>query len=336
MLVRPERKIVDYLTRYFTNTLVKYLRLTRTTLRWSGITAEALEGVTTSLADVQKEILKHLTPPAATPNSGSTSKRRRCPILLGHSLESDLNALHLAHPRVIDTALLFHHPRAFAFSGAPREEGESLAMLKPAMKPGLAWLTRTFCGRVIQQQPIATGPLQGKVDKVGHDAEEDARACIELLRKKLEGPPGFGEVENRYETERLWERLGRRQSEGAKGKKALRCAVVDRPNGGSFAGATQHGVDVTSCSNDDEVVKGVLKCVLHGAKPTPASKEDGVAMEEDGHDSNSRDISDNDTVPFDFIWARLGELAESGGCKSSTISSPTRPTFLRVFILRLV
>lgn len=200
---------------------------------------------------------------------------------------------------MIDTALLFHHPRAFAFASS-REEGE-LSALKPHMKPGLAWLTKTFCQRIIQQQPIATGPLQGKVERVGHDAEEDARACIELLQRKIMGPPGFGEVENKFETERIWEKLGRRSSNqndapGATKKRKLRCAVVDRPNGGSFASASQNGVAVVPCANDDETMKGIMKCVLQTKK-----RED--AMDEDDPEA-----------PYDFIWARLGDVAESGGC----------------------
>jgi DNA polymerase III epsilon subunit-like protein len=108
---------------------------------FSGITAEALDPVTTMLADVQT-YLRTLIQPST--------------ILLGHSLESDLHALQLAHPRCIDTALLFHHSR-----GRP-------------LKPGLAWLTRKWLGRTIQDR----GPG-------GHNPEEDARACIDLLKAKI-------------------------------------------------------------------------------------------------------------------------------------------------------
>jgi RNA exonuclease 1 len=104
--------------------------------------------VTTTLADVQKHLLSLLAPVGG---SGGV------PILLGHSLESDLRALKLAHPRVIDTALSFHHPR-----GRP-------------MKPGLAWLARKWLNRYIQNRGDG-----------GHDPEEDARACLDLLRKKVE------------------------------------------------------------------------------------------------------------------------------------------------------
>ncbi len=60
------------------------------------LTAAALDPVTTTLADLQTHLGTLIKP--------ST-------ILLGYSLESDLHALQLAHPRCIDTALLFHYPR---------------------------------------------------------------------------------------------------------------------------------------------------------------------------------------------------------------------------------
>lgn len=76
-------------------------------------------------------------------------------ILLGHSLECDLNALHIRHPLCIDTALLYKHPR-----GAP-------------YKPALRWLSQRYLGKEIQG------------GKGGHDSEEDARACVGLLKEKI-------------------------------------------------------------------------------------------------------------------------------------------------------
>lgn len=110
-------------------------------LRWSGITAEKLAKATLSLRDVQAHFLKLLSPTT---------------ILLGHSLESDLNALKIRHPLCIDTALLYRHPR-----GQP-------------YKPGLKWLVKQWLGREIQTAGAG-----------GHDSEEDARACVDLLRMKL-------------------------------------------------------------------------------------------------------------------------------------------------------
>ena len=74
-------------------------------------------------------------------------------ILLGLS---DLRTLKLSHGRYIDTALPFHHPR-----GRP-------------LKPGLAWFTRKWLGRIIKDQ----GPRR-------HDPEEDAHACIDILKAKI-------------------------------------------------------------------------------------------------------------------------------------------------------
>ena len=112
--------------------------------RWSGITAEALDPVTTTFEEVQTHILNLLS---ASPT----------PVLLGHSLESDLKALKICHPLCIDTSVMYHHPRGRPF------------------KPGLAWLTKKWCGREIQNR-----------GEGGHDPEEDARACIDLLKKKID------------------------------------------------------------------------------------------------------------------------------------------------------
>ncbi|MCL7051684.1 hypothetical protein MKW94_014019 [Papaver nudicaule] len=73
-LVNPYKPVEDYKTEF------------------TGITAKDLEGVTCSLADIQKSMKKLL--------SHGT-------ILIGHSLHCDLKALKLDHARVIDTSLIF-------------------------------------------------------------------------------------------------------------------------------------------------------------------------------------------------------------------------------------
>ncbi|KAJ7213036.1 ribonuclease H [Mycena pura] len=204
-LVKPAKPVLDYLT------------------RWSGITPEQLGPVTTTLAQVQTHLLRLLSPPAANPFSTSVTPPAPylTPILVGHSLESDLKALKLCHSMCIDTALIYHHPR-----GRP-------------LKPGLAWLTKKWCGREIQTRGDG-----------GHDPEEDARACLELLQKKVEAGAGFGEFKTDYES--IFERM-------ARGSRKPRTAVVDIGNP-----AVMHGSKATTsvgCKNDDEVLKGLLEAV---------------------------------------------------------------------------
>lgn len=190
-LVKPAKPIQDYLT------------------RWSGITAEALDPVTTTFAEVQAHILSVLS---ASPT----------PILLGHSLESDLKALKICHPHCIDTAVIYHHPR-----GRP-------------LKPGLAWLTKKWCGREIQNR-----------GEGGHDPEEDARACVDLLNKKIENGPGFGEF--KIDMESIFERMGR-----ARGG-SITTAVVDHGNPGAWHGSK--ATTVVACNTDGEVLDALLGAI---------------------------------------------------------------------------
>ncbi|PIL26374.1 hypothetical protein GSI_12130 [Ganoderma sinense ZZ0214-1] len=189
-LVKPSKPVTDYLT------------------RWSGITAEALAIATTTFDEVQAHILSVLS---VSPT----------PVLLGHSLESDLQALKVCHPRCIDTAVIFHHPR-----GRP-------------LKPGLAWLTKKWCGREIQNR-----------GEGGHDPEEDARACLDLLKKKVENGPGFGEF--KVDTESIFERMSRARMKGA----TITTAVVDHGNPSAWHG--QKATTCVACASDADVLAGLL------------------------------------------------------------------------------
>jgi len=76
-------------------------------------------------------------------------------ILVGHSLENDLLALKISHDLVIDTAVLYKHPRGSSHKSA------------------LRFLTKRFLSREIQQSGD------------GHDSVEDARATMELALLKI-------------------------------------------------------------------------------------------------------------------------------------------------------
>ncbi|KAH7339501.1 hypothetical protein B0J17DRAFT_767226 [Rhizoctonia solani] len=187
-LVLPDKPVIDYLTQF------------------SGITAEQLAPVTHKLADAQAGLLELID---------------KDTIVVGHSLENDLRALKLAHPRCIDTSIIYKHPR-----GAP-------------YKPGLKWLAQKWLNLDIQMK-------QG-----GHDPEEDARACLALLSKKMKEGPDFGVF--KQDVESIFERLSKSNGRHGKGSTS---AVIDHGNPRAWHGAK--ATAAVSCQTDDEVVTGII------------------------------------------------------------------------------
>ncbi|EON61904.1 hypothetical protein W97_01122 [Coniosporium apollinis CBS 100218] len=199
-LVKPDVPITDYLTPY------------------SGITAAMLGPVTTTLSDIQTCLLDLITPRT---------------ILVGHSLNADLTALRMTHPFIIDTALIYPHPRG------------------PPLKSSLKWIAQKYLSRDIQQHHGTTG----------HDSVEDARACLDLLKSKCEKGPKWGTAEASGES--IFKRLRRakRPASGRSGggDEGRTGAVVDwgDPKRGHGAGAAV----CVGCEDDAGVAEGVKMAV---------------------------------------------------------------------------
>ncbi|MCL7037448.1 hypothetical protein MKW94_009570 [Papaver nudicaule] len=129
-LVKPDKPVINYRTEI------------------TGVSAKDLEGVTCSLADVQKSLKKLLS---------------RGTILIGHSLNNDLQALKLDHARVIDTALIFR-----CTDGTTRR------------RPSLCHLCKIVLGQDLREKGAP------------HNCLADARAAMKLVLAKLE--KGFDEI----------------------------------------------------------------------------------------------------------------------------------------------
>ncbi|OWZ09276.1 uclease [Phytophthora megakarya] len=144
--VRPKNPIVDYCTQY------------------SGITCEIMEATTMRLADIQEKFLT-IVPAEA--------------ILVGHSIENDLQALQVLHHRVIDTACMYPHPKG------------------PPFRSALRFLTSQFLNRAIQ-----TGTD-------GHCSVEDAVAALQLAQLKIKHGPTFPSIEHEYKQKKVVNEMAR-------------------------------------------------------------------------------------------------------------------------------
>ncbi|KAE9373135.1 hypothetical protein N431DRAFT_406473 [Stipitochalara longipes BDJ] len=215
-LVKPAKPITNYVTQY------------------SGITEQMLAPVTTTLQDIQKKLLEILTPRT---------------ILIGHSLNSDLTALKITHPFIIDTAVIYPHPRG------------------PPLKSSLKWLASKYLNREIQKGHGTTGP------GAGHDSIEDARTCLDLVKQKCEKGKEWGTSD--AQGENIFKRVART---GVKYKNQGGSAVPSLLDGKSSAaidwGDPRKGPGAAAnfpigCKSDEEVMEGVIRAV----KGDPDGKE---------------------------------------------------------------
>ncbi|KAF2707735.1 hypothetical protein K504DRAFT_435677 [Pleomassaria siparia CBS 279.74] len=204
-LVKPDVAIKDYLTQY------------------SGITAAMLQDVKTTLADIQKELLEILTPRT---------------VLVGHSLNSDLNALKLTHPFLIDTAMIYPHARG------------------PPYKQSLKFLAQRYLSSEIQK------------GNKGHDSVEDALSCLALVKQKCERGPRWGSNETNAES--IFKRLGR--SIRPKSNSGSRTgAVVDWGDPSRGHGGQAHVA--IGCKSDADIVEGIESAVRGQAEGKDGATE---------------------------------------------------------------
>lgn len=148
VLVRPIGEVLDLNTRFSGVSLDQFNKaIPYGTKPEEGADSASEDG------ELESGLMKVESPAAA--RQLLFDKIGRNTALIGHAIDNDLNVLRIIHPFIVDTALLYPHPR-----GLP-------------VKYGLKMLTNKYLNRSIQDR------------QTGHDSKEDAEATGELVRLKV-------------------------------------------------------------------------------------------------------------------------------------------------------
>jgi len=171
--------------------------------------------------------------------------------LLGHAIENDLNAVRLCHQTIIDTVIIFPHPR-----GLP-------------LRYGLRMLSAKHLGRQIQQG-----------GERGHDSLEDAQATGDLVRVKVgekwkllratgwtlvkgqlvpPPPPREGELEARRDSDGvLTEDMVERAMNGGAKRRKRKLSAEEKQEGNGLKSFLERGGDGRAIGGGEAVGEGGL------------------------------------------------------------------------------
>lgn len=230
--VRPDEPIIDYLTEY------------------SGITPSIMAETNCSLRRAQKHVRKIVDHNV---------------ILIGHSIDSDLNALQLAHPYCADTSLLYDSPRG------------------PPYKPSLRALAAVHLKRKIQ--------VTSK-EKQGHNSAEDALATMDLFKLKV--AKGFKFGRNKNDLELIFDRFHRNRQP----RKGM---ILECNSTGKQTFQASRGVQYGSLSTDELLTNEVIKQISNNnsiSDGDDGGNSDHVNFILAKYDSlKFKDMMDDDDIP---------------------------------------
>jgi RNA exonuclease 1 len=147
-------------------------------------------------------------------------------VLIGHSLQFDLNVMKIKHNKIVDTSVIYEHVKG------------------PPLKPSLKWLATTFLDRVIQA---------GENTGDGHSSIEDATACLDLVKLKIQKGMLFG---TNVSGMSIFQKLAKNGNKGDNEKfESLYLRYTQYDNQDQYQEHESHNVQYIYVKNDDEIVQ---------------------------------------------------------------------------------